>query len=447
MTTISTPAASRRPSLGTALLLLAGVALPFVLVALLPNTYHKGDLMAYAVGLTAWRPSARAPIWNARPIGRNSPLGYPAVGLWLSGGVVHGMRLVNESIFGRTLDAQTTDAFVRFYLAIFAALDFLLLAWLARLMRFQRPVLAAFLLMILPWMVVGGILWGQLDGMSLAGGLLAFIALWMAWQAAAQRRIWPAGLWLLLASLSLVGFTLLKQLNTFALPFFLFLLALVVWAFWREMGGRGVGVALAVLLLAAGFFRLLDSRFELPPGSLGSTFWHGWRVSPHGGVIAGNGFNLWVLLGRDMWSSSLEPFTALRLGAWRQEITPYHTGIVLYALLLGFLFVTAFVALRPLLARGALARLSSQRAGLYPCAAQPAAGADPTGLQRAADRHPRALSVSGLSIPAAGYLLVCQPGLYGYRAGRFHPRGGCAERHLRLRRDAADSGHAVCGLQ
>ncbi len=358
MTTASTPATSRRPSRRAALLLLAGVALPFVLVALLPDTYHKGDLMAYARWadcLQAFGPRTYLECAAYRP---ESPLGYPAVGLWLSGGVVQGLRLVGENVLGRTLDAQTTDALVRFYLAIFAALDFLLLAWLARLLRFQRPVLAALGLMLLPWMVVGGILWGQLDGLSLAGGLLAFIALWLAWQAAAQRRLWPAGLWLLLASLSLVGFALLKQLNTFALPFFLFLLALVLWTFWRELGARGLAAALAALLLSAVLFRLLDSRFELPPEAFGSTFWHGWRVSPHGEVIAGNGFNVWVLLGRDMWSSSLEPFATLRLGAWSQEITPYHTGIVLYALLLVFLFVTALAALRPVLRRGALARLA-----------------------------------------------------------------------------------------
>ena len=339
------------------LLLLLGVALPFIIVALVPY-YHKGDLIAYSAWadcLQAFGARTYLECQAYRPI---SPLNYPAVGLWLSGGVINGMRWSAENIFARTLDAPTTDAVVRFYLAIFAALDFLLLAWLARLLRFQRPVLAAFLLMILPWMVVGGILWGQLDGLSLAGGLLAFIALWLAWQAAAQRRLRPAGLWLLLASLSLVGFTLLKQLNTFALPFFLFLLALVLWAFWRELGGRGLAAALTVLLLAAVLLRLLDSRFELPPEALGSTFWHGWRVSPHGGVIAGNGFNVWVLLGRDMWSSSLEPFAALRLGAWREEITPYHTGIVLYALLLAVLFVTALLALRPVLRRGAMARLA-----------------------------------------------------------------------------------------
>lgn len=365
MTTAATPTPPWKPSLGTALLLLAGVALPFVLVALLPNTYHKGDLMAYARWadcLQAFGPRTYLECAAYRP---ESPLGYPAVGLWLSGGVVQAMRLVSESAFGRTLDAQTTDALVRFYLAIFAALDFLLLAYLARLMRYGRPVLAAFLLMLLPWMVVGGILWGQLDGLSLAGALLAFIALWQAWRAASRQCAGPAGLWLLLATLTLVGFVLVKQLNTFALPFFLFLLALALWAFWRELGGRGVAVALTVLLVALAAFRLLDSRFALPPEALGSSFWHGWRVSPHGDVISGNGFNLWILLGRDMWSSSREPFTALRLGAWQQELTPYHTGIVLYALLLLFLFVTAFLAVRPALARGALARLSDDgQAGL-----------------------------------------------------------------------------------
>jgi 4-amino-4-deoxy-L-arabinose transferase-like glycosyltransferase len=349
-----------RPSRSAWPLIALGLALPFVIVALIP-VYHKGDLMAYARWadcLEAFGSRIYLECLAYRP---ESPLHYPSVGLWLSGGVVQAMRLLSESLLGRTLDALATDALVRFYLAIFASLDFLLLAWLARLMRYGRPLLAAFWLMLLPWMVVGGVLWGQLDAASLAGVLLAFIALWQAWQAAGQRRLRLAWPWLLLAGLMLALLLLLKQLNTFALPFFLFLLALVLGSFWRELGGRGLAAALAALLLAAAFFRLLDSRFALPPEAWGSTFWHGWQASPHGDVISGNGFNLWILLGRDMWSSSREPFTALRLGPWSQDLTPYHTGMALYALLLVGLFAAAFIAVRPLLARGELARLTDDR--------------------------------------------------------------------------------------
>lgn len=365
MTTAVTPTPSRRPSLGAALLLLAGVTLPFLLVAIFPTTYHKGDLMAYARWadcLEAFGPATYLECLAYRP---ESPLGYPAVGLWLSGGVVQGLRLLSGTLLGRPLDAPTTDALVRFYLATFAAVDFLLLAWLARLMRYGRPLLTALLLTLLPWMVVGGVLWGQLDGISLAGALLAFIALWQAWRAASQRRAAPAALWLLLAGLTLAGFTLIKPLNTFALPFLLFLLALTLWSCWRELGGRGLAAALGALLLSLAAFRLLDSRFELPADALGSSFWYGWQSSPHGDVISGNGFNLWILLGGDMWASSRAPFTALRLGPWQQTLTPYHTGIALYALLLLFLFTTAWLALRPLLARGARARLTGDaEAGL-----------------------------------------------------------------------------------
>ncbi len=365
MTTAVTPTPSRRSSLGAALLLLAGVTLPFLLVAIFPTTYHKGDLMAYARWadcLEAFGPATYLECLAYRP---ESPLGYPAVGLWLSGGVVQGLRLLSGTLLGRPLDAPTTDALVRFYLATFAAVDFLLLAWLARLMRYGRPLLAALLLTLLPWMVVGGVLWGQLDGISLAGALLAFIALWQAWRAASQRRAAPAALWLLLAGLTLAGFTLIKPLNTFALPFLLFLLALTLWSCWRELGGRGLAAALGALLLSLAAFRLLDSRFDLPANALGSSFWYGWQSSPHGDVISGNGFNLWILLGGDMWASSRAPFTALWLGPWQQTLTPYHTGIALYALLLLFLFTTAWLALRPLLARGARARLTGDaEAGL-----------------------------------------------------------------------------------
>ena len=356
MKTTTKPSGQRR-SPWTVVLILLGVALPLIIVALVPY-YHKGDLMAYtrwADCLEAFGPRTYLECLAYRPL---SPLDYPPLGLLLSGGAMSAIRQVVG-----TADPAVTDGIFRGYLAIYAAVVFLLLVWLARLLRFRRPVLVGLILLLMPWMVVGGMLWGQMDGLALLLCLAAFIALLQAQIHAVRRATWRAAAWLTLGSLSLAAFVLLKQTNTFALPFFAFLLAGTLFIFWRQLRVAGLLAAIAALVVSAIAFRFFDTRFDLPPQFFDSALWYAWSVG--GGarseVISGNGFSVWVLLGGDMWSSSRAPFATLRFGPWSQEITPYHTGIVLFLALLVFLFATALAAAWPLLRRDAYARLSGEQ--------------------------------------------------------------------------------------
>lgn len=340
-------------------LLLAGVALPFVLAALVPY-YHRGDLMGYsrwADCLEAFGPAIYLECLAYRPL---SPLDYPPLGLLLSAGAIHVIRLLAQ-----TADQAVTDGIFRGYLAIYAALDFLLIVWLARMMRFRRPVIVGLVLMLMPWMVVGGILWGQLDGLSLMLCLLTFIAILQAQRSAVRHSAGRAAVWLTLAAFGLAGFMLVKQINTFSLLFFALLLAATLFIFWRQLRGRGLLAAGAALVVWAVSFRLIDTRFDLPPQYLDSAFWYSWVVGAgfRGAVIAANGFNMWILLGRDMWSSPKEPFATLHLGPLSQDITPYHTGIVLYLVFVAFLFATALIAAWHVLRRDAYARLSGEQHG------------------------------------------------------------------------------------
>jgi hypothetical protein len=65
------------------------------------------------------------------------------------------------------------------------------------------------------------------------------------------------------------------------------------------------------------------------------------------GLIAGNGFNLWVLLGRDMWGSAHVPvFASL------PQVTPYGTGQILFLLLAGLITISLALALRAVFRSG-----------------------------------------------------------------------------------------------
>lgn len=89
-------------------------------------------------------------------------------------------------------------------------------------------------------------------------------------------------------------------------------------------------------------FRYFDTLFSVPRGFHDSSYWFVWAGggSDHANQISRNGFNLWMLLGRDMESSSHVNFLNFQIGRWRDHLSPYKAGMILYSL-----FVAALLAL------------------------------------------------------------------------------------------------------
>lgn len=87
----------------------------------------------------------------------------------------------------------------------------------------------------------------------------------------------------------------------------------------------------------------LDSLFEVASQFSNSSYRFVWQGggSSHAGKISGNGFNIWMFLGRDMWSSSDVPFFTFNMGNLRNEISPYKAGTFLYRILMVFLLFTS----------------------------------------------------------------------------------------------------------
>ena len=50
--------------------------------------------------------------------------------------------------------------------------------------------------------------------------------------------------------------------------------------------------------------------------------------------------NIWLFLGRDMWSSSHASFLTLSLGNWKHDLSPNKAGNFLYCLFMAFLLFT-----------------------------------------------------------------------------------------------------------
>lgn len=319
----------------TVFLLLAGIILPFLLVTYC-NYYYVNDVATFRGWAECLAKYSEKIYLACLPV----PPNYPVVGLFLSAGTIHAIKLIFD-----ISDSQRIDLIFRYYLAFFDSLNFLLLSYLATLMQFRFPVSIGLLLLIVPSTLAGGAIWGQIDGIFLCFCLLAAIGFFKSWRSSdveSDNIGWKSGLWFLFGTLNLSIFILIKQLAVFSLPFF-FLLSLIAGCKLWKFHDRGW----SWLVIACGLFGLsfhyLDSKLAVPEQFKNSSLWFVWmgEGSKHAEKISGNGFNIWIFLGRAMNSSSREPFSFL----WKHslgnfDVIPYYAGIFLYAIFMVFLVIT-----------------------------------------------------------------------------------------------------------
>lgn len=304
--------------------ILIGLAWPFLIVHG-SNSYSAWDIAVFKEWADCWGEGIYP---NCRP-------NYPAVGLLLSGGLIHGLDVL-AGISGQ----EELQRVFRVLLAVFDALNFLLLVWMGRLMRLRWPALTALVIAVTPSTWVGGARWGQIDNIGLFFCLLTAIGVVKSWQhATAGGRLpipWRSAAWLTLAAVSLACYLLTKQLAVFSLPFFFILFMITAKRLLTLLPSAGrtwLFAAMGVFLLV--FYRL-DTLFQVPPGFHGSGYWFVWSGggSDHANQISRNGFNLWMFLGRDMESSSYTDFLNFQIWKWRDHLSPYKAGLILYGLLI-----------------------------------------------------------------------------------------------------------------
>jgi hypothetical protein len=320
----------------TYILIILGIILPFLLVKIIPS-YFVDDVGAFHV----WADCLRQ---NPQDIYSLCKPDYPATGLLFSGGAIYLIKILIKAT-----DRSIIDAVFRYYLACFDALNFLLLIWLASLLKFRFPVRVGLAILAVPSTWVGGAIWGQIDGISLFFCLLTTLGFFQFWVSLTkteaprfkfQKRNY---LWLLLATTSLAIYWLSKQLTLFSLPFFCAIFLISTGKLWQYFRFKGIVIACFFIFLFTAFFSFLDSFFTIPESFHHSSYWFGWQQGFQPS-ISGNGFNIWMFLGWPMSASPYFPFVRLNLGLWQTEISPYAAGIVLYAMFMVFLILTGFKA-------------------------------------------------------------------------------------------------------
>jgi hypothetical protein len=330
-----------------------GFALPFFLIKIIPY-YCKVDIDVFHLWGDCLAQYGRQIYLTCNNI---TPPNYPSVGLLASAGILH----IIKSITGLTNGEAINHAF-RLYLAVFDGLNFFLFITIARMMHFRNPLLIGFVLLLIPSNLAGGSIWGQIDNIALSLCLVTSVALIKSWSGSHddyEGSKWKPIAWLLLAVVSLPFFLLVKQLSIFSVPYFLVLFTVTILRFWQHWQFKGllwIGVALGIFAVV---FYSLDHILAVPDQFLGSSYYYVWAGGGSYQVkqISGNGFNIWIFLGRDMGSSSLAPFSLWSNQDFDLRVSPYHLGILLYLGWMLFLLGTAVDLVRQFL-RESIATLS-----------------------------------------------------------------------------------------
>ena len=212
----------------TLFLFIVGITLPLLLVNYV-HYYYTNDVATFRGWAECMEKFEQQIYLKCLP----TPPNYPVVGLFLSAGTIQAIK----SVFNVT-DSKTIDSIFRYYLVFFDLLNFILFTRLASLMRFRFPIFIGLIILIVPSTLVGGAIWGQIDGISLTFCLLATMVFFKSWLSndvdSLEQSKWKNLFWLLFATLNLVIFILIKQLSLFSLPLFFILIVVTGYKFWQR---------------------------------------------------------------------------------------------------------------------------------------------------------------------------------------------------------------------
>jgi hypothetical protein len=235
----------------------------------------------------------------------------------------------------------------RLILSLMDGLNILLVFWILKKLKVEKPAYMAGVIGISISSWAGSALWGQTDGIS-----QFFILLTLVWIVNKNTTTLPAPkknrLYLMVSAILLACVLLTKQLTIFSTLSLGLLLSTDILFCSRAWKPFILNTMLALSIFLAAIF-VWDFFLELKRPYFSHLFYIWQEGVYQGGIISGNGFNIWMLLGRDMWSSAYVPvFSNI------PAVTPYWIGLVLFLILTGFATLSLCLSLRTQFQHGEL---------------------------------------------------------------------------------------------
>jgi hypothetical protein len=300
------------------ILLLTGSLFSIFAVMALPGFYFHKDLETFWAWSQAWNRGWQE-IYVTCP-----ECNYPIIGLFSSAGLTGLTGLLQK------LGYEKAVFVFRLFLAFVDGLNVFLVYWILKKLSIEKAAFWAGVMGVSISSWVGGALWGQIDGVS-QFFILATLA-WIVkgnvdrWPSRAAFRIYLAGTGILLACILLT-----KQLTLFSV----FSISLLVAAnllfysrAWKQVTLHSA-LALAAFLATVSVW---DLFLKLPAPYFSHLHYIVQEGVYRGDIISGNGFNLWMFLGRDMWSSAYVPLTANL-----PFFTPFWIGRLFFVIFVGLI--------------------------------------------------------------------------------------------------------------
>jgi hypothetical protein len=212
----------------------------------------------------------------------------------------------------------------RFFLAAVDGANVILVFLLFRALRIRNAALWAGIIGLLPFSWAGGAVWGQIDDVS--HFLLLLILLWIVGSNLSGKI--PLLLYLGVCS-ALMSFLLLtKHLNIFSILALEFILVVNIFTARKRLAAAGAWLWQVGLLFVFVFGWGVPLSIDRPYLSHLQMIWG--TPGRMGDFLSNNGFNLWMLLGREMLSSSAIPLFPDSPIAVLRALTPLNVGAVLF---------------------------------------------------------------------------------------------------------------------
>ncbi len=305
-------------------LFFVGLLISTFAVISLPGFYFHKDLEAFWTWGQYWKNGWRDIYVTC------AECNYPIIGMVSSAGSI---GLLSN------LGYEKAVFIFRLFLGLVDGLNVFLVFWLLKKLSVEKAALWAGVIGISVSSWVGGALWGQIDGIS-----QFFLLATLAWIVKGNVDGWPSRtafrIYLVGAGILTACILLTKQLTLFSVFSIGLLLAANILFFSRQRKQFALNLALVLAAFLA-TVSIWDLFLELPKPYFSHLDYILSEGVYRGDIISGNGFNIWMFLGRDMWSSAYIPLTGNL-----PFFTPYGLGRLIFVVFTGLITLSLLLFLR-----------------------------------------------------------------------------------------------------